>query len=93
MTDIQILRNANAISSTLSREFFSMNAERQILVRSSLSIKRFWGKGERWKRKKERAEGEKPPPPSPISNLLSPSHLGRPDTQARSVPPFPLSRS
>ena len=25
----------------------------------SLSIKRFWGKGERWKRKKERAEGEK----------------------------------
>ena len=23
-----------------------------------------------------------PPPPSPISNLLSPSHLGRPDTQA-----------
>ena len=78
----------------------------------SLSIKRFWGKGERWKRKKERAEGAYcvlsnhyhiqildvshdllngfvsglpfsfPPPPSPISNLLSPSHLGRPDTQA-----------
>ena len=37
MTDIQILRNANAISSTLSREFFPMNAERQILVRSSFS--------------------------------------------------------
>ena len=53
---------------------------------SSLSIRRFWGKGERWKRKRERAEGEKlpfssPPPPSPISNLLSPSPLGRPDTQ------------
>ena len=37
----------------------------------SLSIRRFWGKGERWKRKRERAEGEKlpfssPPPPSPI---------------------------
>ena len=31
-----------------------------------LSIRRFWGKGERWKRK----------------NLLSPSLLGRPDTQA-----------
>ena len=35
----------------------------------SLSIRRFWGKGERWKRKRE--------------NLLSPSPLGRPDTQAR----------
>ena len=28
-------------------------------IARSLSIKRFWGKGERWKRKKERAEGEK----------------------------------
>ena len=26
------------------------------VVVSSLSIRRFWGKGERWKRKKERAE-------------------------------------
>ena len=26
---------------------------------SSLSIRRFWGKGERWERKRERAEGEK----------------------------------
>ena len=25
----------------------------------SLSIRRFWGKGERWKRKRERSEGEK----------------------------------
>ena len=25
----------------------------------SLSIRRFWGKGERWKRKRERGEGEK----------------------------------
>ena len=25
----------------------------------SLSMRRFWGKGERWKRKRERAEGEK----------------------------------
>ena len=33
---------------------------------SSLSIRRFWGKGEKWKRK----------------NLLSPSPVGRPDTQA-----------
>ena len=36
----------------------------------SLSIRRFWGKGEKWKRKRERGEGEKPfsspPPPSPI---------------------------
>ena len=37
------------------------------------------GKGERWKRKRERAS---PPPPSPIKNLLSPIPLGRPDTQA-----------
>ncbi|CAH3032423.1 unnamed protein product [Porites evermanni] len=36
----------------------------------SLSIRRFWGKGEGWN------------PPSPISNLLSPIPLGRPDTQA-----------
>ena len=46
----------------------------------SLSIRRFWRKGERWKRKSERGEGEKPftspPPPSPI---------GRPDTQASQV--------
>ena len=39
----------------------------------SLSIRRFWGKGERWKRNRERAEGPEgekpfssPPPPSPI---------------------------
>ena len=38
-----------------------------IEVKSSLSIRRFWGKGERWKRKRE----------------SSPSPLGRPDTQAR----------
>ena len=36
MIDIQILRNANAISSTVSQEFFSVNAERQILVPSFL---------------------------------------------------------
>ena len=42
----------------------------------SLIIRRFWGKGERWKQKREKA------PPSPIYNLLSPSPLGRPDTQA-----------
>ena len=42
--------------------------------KTSLSIRRFWGKGERWKRKRERGEGfSSPPPPSPI---------GRPDTQA-----------
>ena len=29
------------------------------LHKHSLSIRRFWGKGERWKRKRERAEGEK----------------------------------
>ena len=51
---------------------------RKCIIFLSLSIRRFWGKGERWKRKRERGEGEKlpfssPPPPSPI---------GRPDTQA-----------
>ena len=46
------------------------------------------GKGERWKRKRERAEGEKPSflfSPSPVPHLkspLSPSPLGRPDTRA-----------
>ena len=35
---------------------------------SSLSIRRFWGKGEKWKRKRK--------------NLLSPNPVGRPDTQA-----------
>ena len=29
------------------------------IIATSLSIRRFWGKGERWKRKMERAEGEK----------------------------------
>ena len=57
---------------------------------SSLSIRRFGGKGERWKQKRERAEGEKlffsPPPLSPIVNLLYPSPLGRPDTQASVFP-------
>ena len=38
----------------------------KIQIISSLSIRRFWGKGEKWKRK----------------NLLSPSPVGRPDTQA-----------
>ena len=37
----------------------------------SLSIRRFWGKGERLKRKRE--------------NVLSPSPLGRPDTQANNI--------
>ena len=36
---------------------------------ASLSIRRFWGKGERWKRKRERAS---PPPPSPLPHLKSP---------------------
>ena len=43
-----------------------------------LSIRCFWGIGGSEKRKREKA----PPPPSPILNLLSPSPLGRPDTQA-----------
>ena len=40
---------------------------RNFTLPTNLSIRRFWGKGERWKRK----------------NLLSPSPLGRPYTQAR----------
>ena len=31
----------------------------RIMVKTSLSIRRFWGKGEKWKRKRERGEGEK----------------------------------
>ena len=41
----------------------------------SLSIRRSWGKGEKWKRK----------------NLLSPSPVGRPDTQATSFQTFCLT--
>ena len=57
---------------------FRIDTLRHNLCRGSLSIRRFWGKGERWRRKRERGEGEKllfssPPPPSPI---------GRPYTQA-----------
>ena len=40
--------------------------------RYSLSIRRFWGKGERWKRKRERAEGEKR---LPFSSLRPPSPI------------------
>ena len=43
-----------------------------------LSIRCFWGVGGSEKRKREKA----PPSPLPILNLLSPSPLGRPDTQA-----------
>ena len=45
------------------------------LVCASLSIRRFWGKGERWKRKRERCDGEKPSflfSPSPLPHLKSP---------------------
>ena len=38
----------------------------------SLSIRRFWGKGERWERKREGAEGEKLFSPSPLPHLKSP---------------------
>ena len=31
----------------------------QISVNTSLSIRRFWGKGEKWKRKRKRGEGKK----------------------------------
>ena len=59
------------------------------VLRVSLSIRRFWGKrgkmeakkGENWRRETFLFS---PPPPSPIKNLVSPIHLGRPDTQANS---------
>ena len=41
---------------TLSRPHSSLSL---LLKFYSLSIRRFWGKGERWKRKRERGEGEK----------------------------------
>ena len=54
--------------------WWSSSATRRLLI-DSLSIRRFWGKGERWKRKRERAEGEKPSflfSPSPLPHLKSP---------------------
>ena len=48
---------------------------------ASLSIRRFWGKGERWKRKRERGEGEKrltqmllPEPSTPTQHDSIPSN-------------------
>ena len=50
------------------------------------------GKGEGEKRKREGAKGEEPSSPSPLplltSPLLSPSPLGRPDTQANERSPY-----
>ena len=55
------------------REATTGNASAVRRLAVSLSIRRFWGEGERWKRNRERAEGPEgekpfssPPPPSPI---------------------------
>ena len=45
------MKSSNHNSHNIVREF-SFNV-------TSLSIRRFWGKGEKWKRKRERGEGEK----------------------------------
>ena len=68
------------LNKTSSYTFGKINsrAEYGVASHASLSIWRFWGKGERWKRKRERAEREK----------LSPSPLGRPDTQATPTQTF-----
>jgi len=47
----------------------------KISILSSLSIRRFLRKGEKWKRKRERGEGEKSSflfSPSPLPHLKSP---------------------
>ena len=48
--------------------FLFQKKKSSLHTQSSLSIRRFWGKGERWKRKRERAS---PPPPSKISSPLA----------------------
>ena len=52
----------------------TMGGSNKITGKSSLSIRHFWGE----RGKMEGKKGES----SPIKNLLSPSPLGRPDTQA-----------
>ena len=52
----------------------TVGGSNKITAKSSLSIRHFWGE----RGKMEGKKGES----SPIKNLLSPSPLGRPDTQA-----------
>ena len=62
------------LNKTSSYTFGKINsrAEYGVASHASLSIRRFWGKGERWKRKRERAEREKLFSPSPLPYLKSP---------------------
>ena len=53
----------------------TVGGSNKITGKSSLSIRHFWGE-------RGKMEGKKGESPSPIKNLLSPSPLGRPDTQA-----------
>ena len=49
--------------------------ESESKLTASLSIRRFWGKGEKWKRKRKGGEGKKPSflfSPSPLPHLKSP---------------------
>ena len=49
-------RQTNTLHDRIDTNWNSINKP---VISCSLSIRRFWGKGERWKRKRERAEGEK----------------------------------
>ena len=58
---LQLSRNKSTPSPSFARTPRQRICQCPVIVtcEPSLSIRRFWGKRERWKRKRERAEGEK----------------------------------
>ena len=81
---VSLLHSHNLCYATLL--LLPPSREERCITTQVMAVRLAWvsgvsgGKGERWKRKRERAL--LPPPPSPIKNLVSPIPLGRPDTQA-----------
>ena len=47
---------------SVSSVYFMLAVNSHVSMKGSLSIRRFWGKGERWKQKRERAEKKSPLP-------------------------------
>ena len=64
-----------------------------VLIVDSLSIRRLWGKGERWKRKRERAKGRETPDTDAFIGAFH-SYAAEFDTiQSKSLPVIGLSAS